>query len=562
MAVNTQTKNPLPAPGSSFFADLETFLAEEDAERFTDMLNPFVVSNGLHGTSGGLTGNPGTTVAYPGGFYVSETSSIIYPDDTLNIWVILHKDTVTDPGGNWVRVAGTHYLYDPVSGSQPSAPADSLILMHVVTAGGAITTVDDLRNLNAFVPVGDKVKVTIADTATSFLDDALVAGSNITLTVQNPAADENILVSALDAKVRITSNDTTEGLLNDKLLVTAPITKTTNNPGANETLTLDLALIDTADLEDNAVTMAKMAHGTADRVFGTDNSGIPAIKQVDANTIATDAVTEVKILADAVAWDTKVKAQTAGDLPHWDGSGDPIRLAIGNAGRRLEVVSGLPVWAVSKNMQVFIADGTWTRPDGVTTVLVYMIGGGAGGGGGSLIGDEAGGGGGGEHIFGVCTVSDDITIQVGLAGAGGVGAAVGSNAEDTIFGDAGDTDGVLATANGGIGGGTGNIASGGAGGTGGSLTGTAVIISDGVDGGDGTDATSGGDGGAPGNMRALGPLSNNKPGDAIGLASDGAGSNSAGVAGSAANFPGGGGGGSRGNANGGAGKDGLVIVFW
>ena len=189
--VDTSTQSTLPQQNSTFFSDLETFLAEEDALRFQDILNPFVVLNGLHGTGGSLVGNPGNTTAYPGGFFVNETGTITYADNTTHHWVIIHKDTVTVIGGNWIRVSGTHYLFDPVSSSHPTAPTDSLILMDVVTSGGSITTVTDLRNLSAFAVVNDvfKAKISSDDTTADFLVTKLAAGAGITLTETNGGAN-------------------------------------------------------------------------------------------------------------------------------------------------------------------------------------------------------------------------------------------------------------------------------------------------------------------------------------------------------------------------------------
>lgn len=42
-----------------------------------------------------------------------------------------------------------------------------------------------------------KVKVDVADTTPGFLDDKLVAGAGVTLTILNPGADEQIQVTAL-----------------------------------------------------------------------------------------------------------------------------------------------------------------------------------------------------------------------------------------------------------------------------------------------------------------------------------------------------------------------------
>ncbi len=142
--VDTQTHNPLPESDAAFLTKEQSFLAEEDAKRFNDLFTPFTVSGGTHDTAGGLVGTPSALLAYPGGFYVTETGSITYNDNKTNIWVICHKDTVSAIT-DWTRVAGTHYLFEDVSATEPTIPADSLLLMRVVTSGGAITTVEDKR---------------------------------------------------------------------------------------------------------------------------------------------------------------------------------------------------------------------------------------------------------------------------------------------------------------------------------------------------------------------------------------------------------------------------------
>ena len=248
--VDTSTQSTLPQQNSSFFSDLETFLAEEDALRFQDILNPFVVENGLHGTGGSLVGDPGNTTAYPGGFFVNETGTITYNDDTTHHWVIIHKDIVTVVGGNWIRVSGTHYLFDPVSAAQPTAPTDSLILMDVVTAAGSITTVTDLRNLSAFAVVNDvfKVKVSSDDTTANFLLQKLAAGAGITLTETSPGGNETLTIAA-DSLVTISTNDTTPGFLEDKITAGEGIKETVQNAFGNEDLLYDVDLATTSGLE-------------------------------------------------------------------------------------------------------------------------------------------------------------------------------------------------------------------------------------------------------------------------------------------------------------------------
>lgn len=142
----TQTHRTVPAAGAAFLSDLQTFLRSEDADRYSDLFTGCVVSGGTHSTVAGLTGTPTALVAYPGGYYTTESGSITY-DDAKTQWVVAHSDTTGDLG-TFTRVPGTHYLLDTTSGaSQPSLPSGTVWLMKVVAAGGAVTAVTDLRRL-------------------------------------------------------------------------------------------------------------------------------------------------------------------------------------------------------------------------------------------------------------------------------------------------------------------------------------------------------------------------------------------------------------------------------
>ena len=146
------TINSLPTAGNSFFSDLDTFLQEEDADRFKDMFTSFIVSGGLGATAGSLTHTPTPLTAYPGGHFITETGSMTYPDDTTHIWVICHKDT-TAPITNWTRESGTHYLFrNTGSGSTPTLPdPDTALLMKVTTLSGSITAVQDARVFSTII---------------------------------------------------------------------------------------------------------------------------------------------------------------------------------------------------------------------------------------------------------------------------------------------------------------------------------------------------------------------------------------------------------------------------
>ena len=143
----TQAHQTVPSATASFMTDLQNFLRVEDANRFTDQFTPFVVSGGIHATGAGLTGTPTALIAYPGGYYTTESAAITYPNN-VTCWVVATPTTTWTLSGAFSRVSGTKYAIECVSGTQPTAPANSVYLMKVTTVGGAITAVVDLRNLS------------------------------------------------------------------------------------------------------------------------------------------------------------------------------------------------------------------------------------------------------------------------------------------------------------------------------------------------------------------------------------------------------------------------------
>ncbi|KKN44735.1 hypothetical protein LCGC14_0690140 [marine sediment metagenome] len=184
------TINPRPVEGSSFFNTLDTFLLEEDADRFKDIHQSFVATGGLGATIASLTHTPTSLTAYPGGHFITETGSITYPDDATHIWVICHKDTTTAIT-DWTRESGTHYLFrNTGSGSKPTPPTDSTILMKVTTASGSITNVDDHRTQNPhpyqLVAGNDSAAIQAA------IDALPVSGGRVLLAGQTYSIDANV----------------------------------------------------------------------------------------------------------------------------------------------------------------------------------------------------------------------------------------------------------------------------------------------------------------------------------------------------------------------------------
>lgn len=91
-----------------------------------------------------------------------------------------------------------------------------------------------------------------------------------------------------------------------------------------------------------------------------------------------------------------------------------------------------------QSVQVFTANGTWTRPGGVTKVIIELLGAGGGGGGPDSGGPNyisAGGGGGGygKRFLDVSAISS-ATVTIGSGGAAGAADTSGSAGGTTSFG--------------------------------------------------------------------------------------------------------------------------------
>lgn len=146
---DSDTINTVPSQNASFMPDLQTFLRSEDAQRFGEMFQSFIVSGCLGGTSVNQTHTPTSCIAYPGGWRATDTHSITYPITDGICWTIVQKDrtgNITGPDAvAYTRIPNTHYLVNCTAVSQPQTPANAAFLMKVTLTASAITAVQDLR---------------------------------------------------------------------------------------------------------------------------------------------------------------------------------------------------------------------------------------------------------------------------------------------------------------------------------------------------------------------------------------------------------------------------------
>lgn len=155
------TINPVPGPGASFQNRLQDFLKNEDADRFNEMFDGFVVGGGVGTTQPSLTHTPSALVAYPAGYRITETGAITYSNNA-DCWVIANKDTTGNLTSDvtWTRVSNTHYLINCSSSTKPDLPTGAIWLMQVTTNGGSITAVADIRNLS---PIKGREVINVLD---------------------------------------------------------------------------------------------------------------------------------------------------------------------------------------------------------------------------------------------------------------------------------------------------------------------------------------------------------------------------------------------------------------
>jgi len=244
-----------------------------------------------------------------------------------------------------------------------------------------------------------------------------ISGTTLTLDSALIASDELEVVGILD--IGVTNIPADDSITNAMVKSDAAIAKT------------KLASLDIVNADVNA-----SAAIVQSKLVDVVNADIGASADIAGSKLADNGVTLAKL-----------EDGTQGDILYYGASGAPARLGFGTTGDFLKTqgTGANPIWATVassglNSVQVFTSSGTWTKPAGITKVIMEVQGAGAGGGHDFSIDWVRNGGGGGyaQKFLDVSSIASS-TITVGTGGAGIASAATTTAGGDSSWADGANT---------------------------------------------------------------------------------------------------------------------------
>jgi len=353
-------------------------------------------------------------------------------------------------------------------------------------AAATVTTIDasGVATATTFEPDGDTSAADNAAIGYTSAEGLILTGQGSTndITVKNDADVEVIGIPTGTTDVQISTTTAGTGVTSKNKLTLQGITGNANPNGLIQFVTVDNGESGKRwGMYTNAVSTADFilgyaASGTFASVFEAQTDLSVDFKGA-VNIAGAAGLASLTLTTDLSVANGGTGASTfaADGVLYGAGTGAVAATAVGTDGHVLTSngSGSAPAFAAVVggivSTQVFTSSGTWTRPSGIRTVLVKVVGGGGGGGGVSDTSGvfASGGGGSGGYAYELIDVSSTSSATVTI-GAGGAGGAAGNNAGAT---GATSSFAALVTATGGVGGGTGGTTAGvpglgGAGGTG------------------------------------------------------------------------------------------------
>ena len=316
-------------------------------------------------------------------------------------------------------------ITDPISTDKQNAPSHSA--QHTVLdaetvaietelgltpSGGYATVVLRLDGVDTAVGLNTSHRVADGSSHT-FIDQSVVSGATPTFTATNitgvPAA--SILAGTFGTGAFVFDN-TVSGITTLTATSLAGTITTAAQGNITSLGTITSLVATTADI--NAGTFDGIVGGTtpADGSFTT----LSTSAQASPNTLeiggSGSIVTTIENNDSLGTSDTKLCTQ-------------------GNVKAYADAIVSTGI----KSVQIFTSTGTWTRPSGITMVMVELVGGGGGGGAPSGTFGSGGGGGGGysRELIDVTSVST-VTTTIGALGSGkSGGGGSGTDGGTTTF---------------------------------------------------------------------------------------------------------------------------------